>query len=280
LDGPSIVAHTLSRPGKADKFGNAWQYHSRSDRHSKVACWALMFELLEHSATLRRHVESGQVVFGVNQELKDFGTNRSKNLDLVIATPAGPKTTTTMGDLALRWGVRLTSEQQDRLASLPTMVEGPTSMVRVALEAKACMTAHMKARPRLFDELSQSYTTIHGHNDATIAAGLVMINNSSTFVSTDLNKWDLTQHHAVVSIHPQPKWTRSVIDKVKDIHRRTRSNDPGFDALGIVVVDLANDGSPMKVVTVPPAPDLRDVYHYDRLVQRIVELYDSKYANV
>jgi len=33
------------------------------------------------------HVETGKVVFGVNQEMRDYRTNRSKDLDLVIATP-------------------------------------------------------------------------------------------------------------------------------------------------------------------------------------------------
>ena len=87
MQGPQIVAQTLSRPGKPDTYGNTWQYHSRSDRHSKVACWAVMFEALQHSALLRRHVEAGKVVFGVNQQMRDYRTNRTKNLDLVIATP-------------------------------------------------------------------------------------------------------------------------------------------------------------------------------------------------
>ena len=46
-----------------------------------------MFEALQHSALLRRHVEAGKVVFGVNQQMRDYRTNRTKNLDLVIATP-------------------------------------------------------------------------------------------------------------------------------------------------------------------------------------------------
>ncbi len=43
--GPEILARYLSTPGDPDKHGNAWQYHPRSDRHSKVGCWgvALIF---------------------------------------------------------------------------------------------------------------------------------------------------------------------------------------------------------------------------------------------
>ncbi|MGH3182596.1 MAG: hypothetical protein ACRDOE_11920, partial [Streptosporangiaceae bacterium] len=48
-----------------DQFGNIWQYHPRSDRHSKVACWAAFFDLLTTSALLRRHVAEGKVIFGL-----------------------------------------------------------------------------------------------------------------------------------------------------------------------------------------------------------------------
>lgn len=151
MQGPQIVAQTLSRPGTPDAYGNIWQYHSRSDRHSKVACWAIMFESLQHSALLRRHVDAGKVVFGVNQQMRDYRTNRTKNLNLVIATPgtaARPVTRpATLEDLAVRWSVRLTDDQQRTLAGLPPITEGPTGVVLVALEAKACMTAHIKALP-------------------------------------------------------------------------------------------------------------------------------------
>lgn len=282
MEGPQIVAQTLSRPGRPDRFGNTWQYHSRSDRHSKVACWAVMFELLEHSATLRRHVQTGQVIFGVNQEIKDFRTGRSKNLDLVIATPGGdvnPRPTT-MSDLAVRWGVRLTPNQQQRLVSLPQIIEGPTGMVAVALEAKACMTAHMKARPRLFDELNSSHATVHAHSDGTLAAGFVMVNQSDTFWSTDLNKHDLALVAPVVSRHVQPHWAQKVVEKLEDLPRRTGRGQEGFDALGIVMVDMVNDGSPVRVVQGPPGPGPTDVFHYDQMLHRLAHLYDTSYSSL
>ena len=57
--GPAILVRTLSKPGRRDRFGNDWQYHSRSDHHSKVACWGIVFDLLRTSPLLRRHVEAG-----------------------------------------------------------------------------------------------------------------------------------------------------------------------------------------------------------------------------
>jgi hypothetical protein len=53
MNGPDILVRTLSRTNVSDKYGNPWQYHSRSDHHSKVACWGIVFDLLRSSSLLR-----------------------------------------------------------------------------------------------------------------------------------------------------------------------------------------------------------------------------------
>jgi hypothetical protein len=283
VDGPQILAHTLSRPGTPDRNGNIWQYHSRSDRHSKVACWAVLFEMVQHSPLLRRHIEAGKVVFGVNQEMRDYRTNRTKNLDLVIAVPADGERhgrPVSLADLAVRWSVRLTEEQQRTLAGLPSFIEGPIAVVLVALEAKACMTAHIKALPRLFDELNSSHATIHANGDAALAVGFAMANASPTFISPDLNKHDLSQYPAVVSEHRQPLWVTRTVAKLKELPRRTSRGQEGFDALGIVVVDMANDGSPVQIVSAPPAPGPADVFHYDQMMRRLIHLYETSFTGL
>jgi hypothetical protein len=80
--GPEILVRTLSKATRVDRFGNRWQYHSRSDHHSKVACWGIVFDLLHNSPLLKRHVEEGRVYFGINHEMRDFVHDRKKNLDL------------------------------------------------------------------------------------------------------------------------------------------------------------------------------------------------------
>src|SRR5689334_14531733 len=84
--GPGILVRTLSKLTRTDRYGNHWQYHSRSDHHSKVACWGIVFDLLKACPLLRRHVESGRVHFGINHEMRDFVNDRKKNLDLVLCT--------------------------------------------------------------------------------------------------------------------------------------------------------------------------------------------------
>jgi len=282
VDGPDILVRTLSQPAVPDKHGNLWQYHSRSDRHSKVACWAILFDLLQHSSLLASHVDGDKIRFGINREMRDFRTNRTKDLDLVISRP-GPdalsRPPATMDDLAVRWGVRLSPEQREKLATLPRLTEGTAGNVLLALEAKACMTAHIKALPRLFDELTSSYATVHADTQQALAVGFVMINAAPTFISPDRNKYDLSVQHPTVSTHPPHAATRAVA-KVMEIERRTSPTKDGFDALGATVVSMRNDGSPVELVTAPPAPRPEDVYSYDRMIGRLAQAYDLTFASV
>jgi len=282
VDGPDIIASTLSQPAIPDKHGNVWQYHSRSDRHSKVACWAVLYDLLQHSSRLAEHATAGKVVFGINREMRDFRTNRTKDLDLVISRPGPgtlPRPAATMHDLALRWKIRLTPAQQQILADLAPLAEGPAGNVLVALEAKACMTAHIKALPRLFDELTSSYSTVHADTQQALAVGFAMINASATFLSPDMNKYDLSQRHPTVNQHP-PHALERTVKKVREIDRRTSSGGHGFDAFGAIVVDMRNDGSPVTVVSGPPAPSPDDVDSYQRMIGRIVQSYDLTFGGI
>lgn len=282
MDGPDIITRTLSHPAIPDKYGNLWQYHSRSDRHSKIACWAILFDLLQHSKSLATHAAAGKVRFGINRQMRDFRNNRTKDLDLVISRPGPgvlPRPPATMNDLALRWGIRLTEDQRTALGGLAPLVEGPAGNVLVALEAKACMTAHIKALPRLFDELSSSYLTVHGDTQQALAVGFVMINAAATFISTDMNKYDLTERPATVNDHKPNAVTRT-ITKMREIDRRTGPGTGGFDAFGAMVISMRNDGSPVTLVTNPPAPTPSDVDSYERMIGRIAQGYDLTFAGI
>ena len=285
MDGPGIIAHTLSWPAVPDKYGNVWQYYGRSDRHSKVSCWAVMFDLLQNSALLRQHVADGKVVFGVNHEMSDFKTRRKKKLDLVVARPGTnevgkPSKSRQFSDMATTLGMRLNPQQQDALAALPTATEGPVGSVLIALEAKACMTEHGKARPRLYDELNSSHLTVHGASDQAIAVGFVMLNAATTFISPDLNKLDVSAHTPLVTVHSQPQATTVVDAKVRELPRRTRPGEEGYDAIGILVVHCRNDGTPITVVSAPPAPQPNDLFHYDAMIRRTLHQYDFLFAGI
>ena len=208
----------------------------------------------------------------------DFKLRRKKNLDLVIARPTDtPAVTkpTTLAELAKRAGVALSDEERAEFEALPEVEKLPVGSVLVALEAKACMTAHSKSEPRLYDELNSSQQTIHGAADQAVAVGLAMINIAPTFVSPGRQQ---RKRKAVVTTHNQPAVTESVIRKLRELPRRTATGTDGFDAFGILVVELRNDGTPVRVRTTPPAPQPGDQDTYADMVMRAANLDDYRFA--
>lgn len=280
--GPKILARTLSSHTREDRYGNPWQYHSRSDHHSKVACWGIVFDLLQHNRTLRDQVESGVVCFGINHEMRDFVQDRKKNLDVVLCTPLSGSPAEggrNFESLAADYGIDLDSTERHELARLPELRVAPVGSVLMALEAKACMTAHQRALPRLYGELNSSHLTVHGASDMAIAAGFTMVNVASRYLSPDLNKQN-RQSSPIWSNHNQPRDASLAVEKIKQLPRRSKPGDRGYDALAITVVDCANDGSPVGIHEAAPAPQPGDIYHYSAMIDRLSHLYVSRFREL
>jgi hypothetical protein len=283
--GPAILVRTLSQPAPTGKGGRAWQYHSRSDRHSKAACWGVLFDLMLTSRLLEGHIAEGLVGFGINHEMRDFKQNRKKNLDLVLCVPAKERVrreSRTFADLADQYRIELDTSERKKLAELPVLHERDVGSVLVALEAKACMTAHGKAMARLYDELNSSHQTIHGANEFVIAAGFVMVNTAADFVSPGRVGYcpHCGEKVAPINHHKQPAAATQVIKKMEELPRRASTQGDGFDALAIVAVDLRNDGSPVKLITEKPAPPPGDIFHYNQAIARLAQLYESRFPHV
>ena len=272
VDGPSILVQTLTVPALTrTKTPEPWQYHSRGGRHSISACWGVLFDLLQHSALLQRHVEEGKVVFGLDHKMQDYAANRSKNLDLVIARPheegwSKKKRPRRFSDLPALYDMHLTAEQQSRLASTPDPVEGAVGAVHLALEAKACMTAFTKSYPRLYDELNSSHAVIHGASNRALAVGLAIVNVADEFVSPVGER-----NH-----HNQPRDALGAMQKVEQLPRRSGDEGVGYDGLGIILLDIRNDGTP---VTLPATPHVPVNYEYDRMILRLANEYDVRFRN-
>lgn len=279
MHGPEILVRTLSMPSRKDRWGNRWQYHSRSDHHSKVACWGIIFDLLATNPLLRRHVEAGVVCFGINHEMRDFSNDRKKNLDLVLCTPNGEIGDETLASLASDYGIALSAAEQSILDNLPNLKKAPVGSVLLALEAKACMTAHQRALPRLYDELNSSHLTVHGASEQAVAVAFTMINVASEYLSPDLNKKN-RQSEPEWSLHKQPRDARLAVDKIKQLPRRAKADEVGYDALAVVVIDMRNDGTEVGLIHGDPAPQAGDIYHYDAMLTRLSGIYATRFKDL
>ncbi len=283
IRGEKIYVQTLSAGSVAAADGRFWQYHSRSDAHSKAACWVIVLDLLGNCPLLRRHVEAGRVGFGINHEMRDFRMNRKKNLDLVVCT-AGPTATgkaVLFSDLVETYGIVLDPAEKELVSNLPPFRRTPVGSVLVALEAKACMTEHIKACPRLYDELSSSFQTVHGDTKSAVAAAFVTINTAGEFLSPIRNKNVAAGEPPHVSKHDQPKCARRVLEKIKELPRRSGEDGDGYDALGAVFVDCRNDGSPISMVEkLSDGTAIDPIITYSEMIRRISSLYASRYREL
>jgi hypothetical protein len=111
-----------------------------------------------------------------------------------------------------------------------------------------------------------------------------MVFSSPTFVSPILNK-DIGPPGpgvtSLVSNHRQPEDALGVIAKVREIPRRTGTTTEGYDGLGLLVVDAKNDNvTPIALVTGTPAVPVGDVLHYDTMVTRVSNEYDTTFRNI
>ncbi|MDM0109837.1 hypothetical protein QTH97_33315 [Variovorax sp. J22R24] len=284
--GTQILARSLSvATGGANGFmhGNLWQYHPRSDRHSKIACWGVFFDLMLRGNLLYRHVVDGKVAFGINHRMRDFQNDRQKDLDLVICRRSNPEASSTIqtfADMISAYNIVLSPQEQALLRGLPDIEISGVQTALVALEAKAAFTEFGKARPRLYDELNSSHLTIHGDTDSAIAAGLALINAADTFISPLRNPWAIGTQTTVINPHKQPANAASAIAKVTQLPRRAAVGQRGFDAMGVVLISCANDGSPVSLVTTPPAPQPGAAFQYDAFIERIDTIYASRFAGL
>jgi hypothetical protein len=286
----------MTVPRVRSKGTHLWQYHPRSDHHSKVSCWGILFDLLVHSSLLREHVRAGNVAFGINHTMVNFTNGKKKDLDLVVCRPAaggddagtprrkakgrGKGAPATFQEMVGTYAIELSDEEREILESFPTVPVRPVGSVLMALEAKAAMTEFAKARPRLYDELESSQVTVHADTNHAIAVGLALVNGSDTFVSPTANPCIAYGAPLKISKHAQPRQLDLTIEHLKALPRRANLDSAGFDALAVVAVDCKNDGkTPVTIIEEEPAPQPGDVVHYESMINRTVGWYASRFPN-
>ncbi len=275
MKGPTILARTMSVATKRGSSARAWQYHSRSDTHSKVACWTVLFDLMCECDVFRRDATQGLVGFGINHVLVG---PINKTLDLVVTriAPGRPvRKRKTFAELAQVYGIVLDPVELSILARLPR-IDGEVkkqdvSEVVMALEAKACMTEHSKSLPRLHAEILATGYLAKQAQPNCITVSYSMVNAASSFRTPSGS--------GKVNVHAQPRDARKVVEMLgQAIPRAGNLRSIGYDVLGVTVVDCRNDGSPVTVVAGGPAPSQSHHLHYEQMLRRLCAEYRAKFG--
>ncbi|HMM50104.1 MAG TPA: hypothetical protein PKD87_00610 [Burkholderiaceae bacterium] len=276
MRGPAILARTMSVATTRGTGDRAWQYHSRSDNHSKVACWTVLFDFLLECDIFRAHVERGLIGFGINHVMVG---PINKTLDLVVTRISPGRAAVRrkrFGDLVDHYGIVLDQADQEELAKLPVL-EGDigredVSEVVVALEAKACMTEHGKSLPRLHAEILATGYLAKRAQPRCITVSYSMVNAAGEFVTPS--------GAGKVNRHSQPEDARKVVRMLGQAIPLARDSGAiGYDVIGVTVVDCRNDGSPVTLVAGDPAPDRHSHINYDRMIVGLCSEYRARFGN-
>ncbi len=227
----------------------------------------MLFDLLRECDVFRRHCGEGKIGFKVNYVLAG---KPQKTLDLVICRASSDPSTRsgrTFSDLVQAYGVQLTADEAQLLATLPMMHEeqrDDMSEALIAVEAKACMTEHGKSLPRLFAEiLATGFLAKYGAQ-VPITATYNLVNAAPTFK---------TPSNGRVNVHRQPQDAWSVVEMIREAIPTTNAFQYGYDAIGVTVISCANDNSPVVLIDGPPAPASTNHHHYERMIRSLCSAY-------
>lgn len=275
MRGPTILARTMSAGVRRGKGAHDWQYHSRSDSHSKVACWTLLFDLLIECDTLRDAAVRGRIGFGINHVM--IGPiNKTLDLVVTLVPPARPAAAReTFAGLAERLKVVLDDEDVRALHGLPIIEHDradDVSEVAIAVEAKACMTEHIKSQPRLHAEILATGYLARKAAPPCITVSYNLVNSAETFVSpSGVGK---------VNRHNQPSDARKVVEMIRTaVPTVSDARDYGYDVVGVTVIECRNDGSPVLVSTNPAVvPGKTDRTHYERMMRSLCSQFRGRFG--
>jgi len=259
-----------STRGKGER---GWQYHSRSDHHSKVACWAVLFDLMLECDVVRDAAQRGRLGFGINHTMVG-PMNKTLDLVLTLAPPSRQfQKRRTFAEVAATLGLVFDDQDVVALQALPALEQdtaGDVSEVAIALEAKACMTEHVKSLPRLHAEILATGYLAKKAAPRSISVSYSLV-NAAPFFLTPSGVGKRNDHH-------QPDDARRVVDMIaRAVPTAHEVRDYGYDVVGVTVLDCRNDGSAVRVVEGAPAPSTNDHVHYERMIRSLCAEFRSRF---
>lgn len=220
-------------------------YHPRSDKHSNALASAIASDLVGGCDRIRERAMNGVLVYDLNFDLV-AGTS-TWNVDLVLGMPPSK--------VVVPAGTSITRERP--------------ATVQVAVEIKSIMTEHRKAVKNRKRDLEAHHEHVHNYNSSAIAAGVFVINGSTTFRSplrpentTHRNPLRLIQH---------------CISELRAVASRGGPTGYGLEAKCAIVIEMDNLGSPVQYLSTRAAPQIGDPLHYDTFLQTICSHYNQRF---
>jgi hypothetical protein len=209
-------------------------------------CDFLLKDLYAHCDTFQQMANAGAIVYQTNYTVNENTPSRW-TIDLVVGPNASTRT----------------------LPGIAIAKANP-SEVWLAIDAKAIMTEHGKARRNRQRDLNSMAEILHRLNPLPIAGAHVTINMSSQFRSP--LREEVTHHRNIERI------VSETVTLLNEILMDEEKKRPGLDAMGISVIDYSNlAGSPCRVIEAPPAPEATSPISYENFLAKICREFGRRF---
>jgi len=223
------------------------RYHPRSSKHGDAMCEYVLRDLHASCPSLSTMASKGEIVYQTNYTVNQ-ATPSEWTIDLVL----GPR----KGDSQLP-GTYIARDDPSR--------------VWIAIDAKAIMTEHGKARRNRQRDLNSMAEILHRMDPTPITGAYVAINMATEFRSPLRNA--NTRHRNIERI------VAETIPLMTEILEDEESGHPGLDAIGVTVLDYSNTPrSECRVIEAQPAPDRNSPLYYDNFIARLCEKFTARFG--
>jgi hypothetical protein len=245
-------------------------YDPRSSRHSDFLSGIIVRDLVANCPSIAERAATGQIVAGLRHH-QQIGQD-DWVIDVAIGTCAGapapppPSTLIRMGS--------------------PVIIE-------IAIELKGVLTEHGKARRNRLRDFAAFHGHGHSYDPRTVVAAFLVVNSADRFYSPlNLGKTSRPELNAHTGSRRTARQLASEsINLFRTIHlRRSASDGPGLEALGVIVVEHDNLNSypdasryahlkvPTRVAPSPPSLPVGDPLSYESMIQRICSHYTARFG--
>jgi len=145
------------------------------------------------------------------------------------------------------------------------------------------MTEHIKALPRLRDELLGAMQASVMAAPHAIVCGLVVINAARSFISSENQRRFREGDPSSLRRNPhrQPDVVAKVIDRLQlRLPMRRDTSREGFDCFAFIVIEHDNEvpDPVVRLVTGPPAPSQMSPRNYDAFLIDVCNKYTERFG--
>lgn len=247
------IAEYLNENREWKSYDKNVPYHPQSQKDGDRLCDYFIDDLMHESEDIHQYSKQRELVYETDYDVP----YSQSNVDLVIGPPA--------------------NNPQSSLGETVKMSEAKVDDIWLAVDPKAIMTQHVKARKNRIGQLeSMARDTKSEFSERTITCGIILLNMAERFDSPGRDPDEIT-------VHPEGapnKGLDQVIQETIDKFDIADTTSP-LDFCGIISIEhtnLVEDVGNTTIIKQDPAPDVDEMTHYRKFVKEVSEKIEDRFS--